>query len=344
MQDARSAHGYHELRVKRIVDETPDTRSFALDIPPALADSFAYRPGQFCTFRVRVGADEHLRSYSMSSAPETDADLTVTVKRVPGGLISNWLLDHIAAGDTVELTRPAGVFCLNESVEPVIAFCGGSGVTPVMSLAKSALLSTGRQVRVLYANRSRESLIFADAFDDLGRRFQDRLDVEHHIDSEAGYPTAEQVAKFVGSDTAADFYICGPGPFMDLVEAVLLDLSVPPARIHIERFAIDDAVSVDNGAEPEGRVTVTVILKGRPTEVPYKAGDSLLETARRGGLQPPFSCQAGDCATCMALLKEGTVTMRANNALTDDEVAEGWVLTCQSIPTSDSVTVEYESL
>jgi 3-ketosteroid 9alpha-monooxygenase subunit B len=342
MPDARSAHGYHQLQVKRVVDETPDTRSFALDIPSDLADLFTYRAGQFCTFRVRVGDDDHLRSYSMSSAPGIDADLTVTVKRVPGGLISNWFLDHVEAGGTLELTRPAGVFCLGQSDAPVVAFCGGSGVTPVMSLAKSALHTTDRSVRIFYANRSLDSLIFAQAFDDLAGAHPGRLEVEHHIDAEAGYPSAEQLRKFVGPDTGADFYICGPGPFMDLAEGVLFDLSVEPARIHIERFVVDSPVAGEV-AGSTGGITVTVILKGRKTEVAYKAGDSLLETARRGGLQPPFSCQTGDCATCMAMLRDGTVTMRANNALTDDEVAEGWVLTCQSVPTSDTVTVEYEA-
>lgn len=344
MPDARSAHGYHELRVKRVMDETPDTRSFALDVPPPLETAFAYKPGQFCTFRVRLGDDEHLRSYSMSSAPETDGDLTVTVKRVAGGLISNWFLDHVATGDTLELTRPAGVFCLGPSTAPVIAFCGGSGVTPVMSLARSALHSTDRPVRIFYANRNRDSLIFADALEELGERHTGRLEVVHHIDSESGYPSAAQLGQFVGPDRGAVFYVCGPAPFMDLAESALLDLGVEPGRIHIERFSVDGPVAADEVAALQDAVTVTIILKGRKTEVAYKAGDSLLETARRGGVQPPFSCQAGDCATCMAMLKEGTVAMRANNALTDDEVAEGWVLTCQSVPTSATVIVEYEAL
>jgi 3-ketosteroid 9alpha-monooxygenase subunit B len=343
MPDVRSAHGYHPLLVKRVVDETLDTKSFVLDVPEELVEQFAYRPGQFCTFRIRLGDDEHLRSYSMSSAPEMDGDLTVTVKRVPGGLISNWFLDHVAAGDTVELTRPAGVFCLGDAERPVIAFCGGSGVTPVMSLAKSALYSTGRSVRIFYANRDRDALIFAGLLEDLGRRHPGRLEVEHHIDAESGYPSSGQLAKFVGSDAHAEFYICGPAPFMELAEKVLVDLGVQPDRIHIERFSVEPPVAGE-ATETSGEITVTVILKGRKTEVRYKGGDSLLETARRGGLQPPFSCQAGDCATCMAMLKEGTVTMRANNALTDDEVAEGWVLTCQSVPTSERIVVEYESL
>ena len=138
----RREHGYHPLRVKHIIQETADTRSFVLDVPEDLAEMFRYRAGQFCTFRVHIDDDEHLRSYSMSSAPDTDGDLTVTVKRVPGGLVSNWLHDHVATGDILEATKPAGVFCVHEGDGPVVAFCGGSGITPVMSIAKSVLAAT----------------------------------------------------------------------------------------------------------------------------------------------------------------------------------------------------------
>ncbi|HMC38365.1 MAG TPA: FAD-binding oxidoreductase, partial [Acidimicrobiales bacterium] len=286
MADARSAHGYHELRVKRVVDETPDTKSFALDVPAELADLFTYRPGQFCTFRVRIGDEQHLRSYSMSSAPESDPDLTVTVKRVPGGLVSTWFLDSVEVGDTLELTRPAGVFCLRDSKSdpdpgsdsasdsdrPVVAFCGGSGVTPVISLIKSALLSTDRPARVFYANRSRDSVIFADALDALCRINPQRLEVRHHIDSEAGYPSAGQLAAFAGGgadarDGHADFYICGPAPFMTVAEGALLGLAVRPDRIHIERFSVDPEPPGGSAAEPAAGISVTVILKGRKTEI-----------------------------------------------------------------------------
>src|SRR5277367_1645920 len=132
-------HGYHPLRIARVVPETRDASSFVLDVPEDLAETFRYRPGQFCTFRVHVDGDEQLRSYSMSSAPGTDRDLTVTVKRVTGGLVSNWFLDHLSEGDAIELTKPAGVFCPRGSERPVVGFCGGSGVTPVMSITKHVL-------------------------------------------------------------------------------------------------------------------------------------------------------------------------------------------------------------
>jgi 3-ketosteroid 9alpha-monooxygenase subunit B len=156
-------HGYHSLRIARVVRETHDASSFVLAVPEELTETFRYQPGQFCTFRVHIDGEDQLRSYSMSSAPSTDSELTVTVKRVAGGLVSNWFLDHLSEDDTIELTKPAGVFCPQESERPVLGFCGGSGVTPVMSITKHVLKTSERPVRLLYANRDRNSVIFDDA-------------------------------------------------------------------------------------------------------------------------------------------------------------------------------------
>jgi ferredoxin-NADP reductase len=329
--------------VKQVVEETADTRSYVLDVPAELRDAFAYRAGQFCTFRL----EEQLRCYSMSSAPETDPDLTVTVKRVPGGVVSNWFHDAVTAGDLLECTRPAGVFCLRDTDRPVVAFCGGSGITPVLGLAKSALSSSSRAVALLYANRNADSIIFAAELDRLARESSGRLAVTHHLDDQAGFLTADDVQAFSAPYLPdADFYLCGPTPFMELVEQTLLALGVDSDRILVERFGALESPAPVPAAPDDGEVptTITLLLKGRAHEVDYVRGDTVLETARRGGLQPPYSCEAGNCATCMAVLRDGTATMRANNALTDDEVAEGWVLTCQALLSGPSATVEYESL
>ena len=214
-------HGYHLLRITRVVPETHDASSFVLDVPEDLAETFRYRPGQFCTFRVHVDGDEQLRSYSMSSAPATDRELTVTVKRVAGGLVSNWFLDNLSEGSTMELTKPAGVFCPQDSERPVVAFCGGSGITPVMSIAKHVLATTKRPVRLLYANRDRNSVIFDAALAAMSAAHPGRLEVRHHFDTDDGFLTTEAIADFVAADLDADFYICGPGPFMDLVESTV---------------------------------------------------------------------------------------------------------------------------
>jgi 3-ketosteroid 9alpha-monooxygenase subunit B len=346
-------HGYHLLRVKEVVQETADTRSFVLDVPDELREVFRYRAGQFCTFRVHLDGEEHLRCYSMSSAPETDGDLAVTVKRVPGGVVSNWLHDHVSEADVLEVTKPAGVFCVRDGERPVVAFCGGSGVTPVMSIIKSVLAGTQRPARLLLANRDRDAVIFHDQLHALQARHPDRLDVRHHLDVDAGFLDPDAIRAFVADTLDADFYICGPAPFMDLVEMTLLDAGVEAGRIAVERFVtagqpaapvaagpVDGGQHAAGGEVPE---SVTVILKGKRHEVAYRPGDTLLETARRGGLKAPFSCEAGNCATCMALVRDGSATMRVNNALEPDEVTEGWVLTCQALPEGRSVTVEYES-
>jgi ferredoxin-NADP reductase len=322
-------HGFHPVRITRIIEETPDARTYVLDVP------FGYRAGQFLTFRV-CGT---LRSYSMSSSPDTDGELMATVKRVPGGVVSNWMHDHLAPGDVVEVTRPAGVFCLRETPAPLVAFCGGSGITPVMSLAKSALATTGRRVRVLAANRDAGSVIFAATLAELAGRHPDRFEVRHHLDVERGFIAGSGVREFAGQDRDADFYLCGPEPFMDLAERALLAHGADASQIFVERF---DRAPSEPSEREEKEGTVTIVLAGKRHTVPQHSGETLLESARRAGLSPPFSCEAGNCATCIAQITEGEAKMRANNALDDDEIAEGWVLTCQGEPVTPAVTVVYE--
>lgn len=340
--DVARLHGYHRLRVAEIVQETHDTRSFVLDVPPDLAELFTYRSGQFCTFRVHVAGEEVIRSYSMSSAPETDARLTVTVKRVAGGKVSNWFHDHVSVGDALEVMKPAGVFCVHEGDRPVVAFAGGSGITPVISIAKTVLATTERRVRLLYANRDAASVIFAAELAALQEGWGGRIEVHHHLDSAGGYLTADQLAAFVGGTVDADFYICGPNPFMDLAEATVLGLGAPAERIAIERFINVHEPAPAAAPAAQGTESVTLIVKRKKHKLAYQAGDTILDTARRGAVQTPFSCEAGNCASCMALIVEGSAQMRANNALTPAEVADGWVLTCQGLPTSPTITVEFD--
>src|ERR1700722_18458409 len=246
-------HGYHSLRIARVVPETHDASSFVLDVPADLAETFRYHPGQFCTFRVHVDGDEQLRSYSMSSAPARDSELTVTVKRVAGGLVSNWFLDNLSEGDAIELTKPAGVFCPQESEGPVLGFCGGSGITPVMSITKHVLATTDRPVRLLYANRDRNSVIFDAALAALTAAHPGRLEVRRHFDTDDGFLTTAAIAQFVAADVDADIYICGPGPFMDLVESTVQAQGVVAERIFIERFLVEQAEKTDALIADEAR-------------------------------------------------------------------------------------------
>lgn len=330
-------HGFHPVRITRIIQETADTRTYVLDAP------YPYRAGQFVTIKA-CGA---LRSYSMSSSPATDTELMTTVKRVPGGLVSNWMHDHLQPGDTVETTLPAGVFCLREASAPLVAFCGGSGITPILSLVKTALATTDRRIRVLTANRDADSVIFEAALAELALRYPGRFESHHHLDTLNGFVTEQQVRDFARGDLDADFYICGPTPFMDLTESALLAHGVDPGRILIERFGVRSAEpgTGEPAAEPPGgeqEGTVAIILSGKRHTVPQHPSETLLESARRAGLAPPFSCEAGNCATCIAQVTEGEAKMRVNNVLDDDEIADGWVLTCQGEPVTPHVTVVYE--
>ncbi|MES5817717.1 ferredoxin--NADP reductase [Streptomyces sp. RG80] len=327
---------FRRATVVKIVQETPDARTFVLDPHDG---PFAYQAGQFCVFRVRVNGRDLLRSYSMSSAPETDAELMTTVKRVPGGKVSNWLHDHLVEGDEVELTQPRGLFCLRPAETPLLGFSGGSGITPILSLAKSALATTGRPVRLLCADRDRASALFEAALAKLVADHPDRLTVVRHLDADRGFMGPDAIREFVGADGGADAYVCGPEPFMELVESALPG----PGRVFSERFggAPRPAAAVPETPPPD-QGTVTVVLGAKRASVPKHPGETLLQSARRAGLTPPFSCEAGNCATCMARITEGSATMRVNDALTADEVAEGYVLTCQGVPDEGSVTVVYE--
>lgn len=323
---------FRRATVTRIVKETADARTFVLaphDGP------FSYRAGQFCTFRVYVNGKMLLRSYSMSSAPETDDELMTTVKRVPGGQVSNWLHDNVAEGDELELTVPAGRFCLREADTPLLGFCGGSGITPILSLAKSTLATTNRRVRLLCADRDRPSMIFETALAELSERHPDRLSVVRHLDDERGLLDAGAVRGFVAGDVDGDAYLCGPEPFMALVESALPG----PGRIFSERFG---GTPPPPAASDTAQGTVTIHLDGKKESVSRRPNETLLESARRAGLSPPFNCEAGNCATCMGKVTEGRAVMRVNDALTDEEVAEGYILTCQGVPETPSVTVVYE--
>lgn len=351
-------HGFHAVRVAGVVKETDEAASFVLDPPPELREGFAYRAGQFCTFRVVIDGTPHLRCYSMASAPGVDDELKVTVKRVPGGRVSGWMLDSLTEGSEVEATFPAGVFCLTDdgSAGDVVTVAAGSGITPVISLVKAALAGSDRRVRLLYANRDRASTIFAGEIEALAAAHPDRLTVVHHHDVDGGFLDADGVRAALGEiGPTDDAYVCGPTPFMDLVEEALVAAGAEPDRVHIERFTpaadtVDDLASDPASDVPAddaettdevGVTTVTIDLDGRVETAEHRPGTTILQVARQVGMSPPFSCESGSCATCMARLVEGTVEMHVNDALDDDEVAEGWILTCQSVPTSPTVSVVY---
>jgi 3-ketosteroid 9alpha-monooxygenase subunit B len=335
---------FHTLQIAGIVQETHDTRSFILDVPQSLRATFRYRAGQFLTFQVPWNGMQLRRCYSLSSAPETDAWPKVTVKRVDDGRVSNWFNDELEVGDSILVQPPEGRFVLrsNEGDHGIVLFGGGSGITPVLSIMKSALRTTTRDVKLIYANRDERSIIFKDEIDLWLAERPTRLEVVHHLDSEAGFMSIADIqGQFRGWEDA-EFFVCGPTGYMDTVEAAFKASNVDVGQTKFERFIspIDPDRKVEATADiPEQSAdaipeSFQMLLEGQTHQVPYEKGLTLLESAVRAGHKPPSSCEDGYCGCCMALLKSGQVDMTNHDALEPSDIERGWVLPCQARPTS----------
>lgn len=325
------------MRVAAIVDETPDAKSIVFDVPAALAGEFAYRAGQFLTLEVVCGSERLRRCYSLASSPATDREHKVTVKRVRGGRVSNWLHDRLRVNDSLPVKAPEGRFVMDAGDAPLVLFAGGSGITPVVSILKAAMATTSRRATLLYANRDAASVIFRDEIDGLQRTHRDRLRVVHHLDDTCGILDERAVHRVVAQARDAACFVCGPAPFMDLVERAATLAGMPADRIRIERFTLATparpegprAPAVEGAEAPE---SVEVELRGQRRRVAYRAGQTLLQAARDGGLDAPYSCEEGFCGCCAAALVEGRVVMDADDALTAEEKRAGMILACQARP------------
>jgi 3-ketosteroid 9alpha-monooxygenase subunit B len=338
--DDKARHQYHDLRVARVIRETPDSSSIVFEIPSGLADLFRYESGQFLTLQVPHAGKTLYRCYSLASSPAVEGEHKVTVKRVADGRISNWLNDNLKEGDVVKVLPPAGHFVLAGEERDLLLFAGGSGITPVISILKTALAGSGRRVRLVYANRDEASIIFRKELDELQARYGDRLEIVHRLDVREGFVDDAAVRRQVEGCTARECYICGPGPFMDTVERTLLAAGVPASAVHIERFAsLENEDEVAGGAGPMRKVRLS--LDGAEHTIEVREGETVLHAAKRAGLEPPSSCESGFCGCCMARLGCGKVHMLHNDFLSPAELEEGWVLTCQSVPETDDVAVEY---
>jgi 3-ketosteroid 9alpha-monooxygenase subunit B len=331
------------VQIKKVVPETADSASVVLEPVEQDLERFAYRPGQYVTLRAVIDGVHHLRSYSMSSSPVIDRDLRVTIKRVPDGLVSNWVLDGLRPGDRIDVMPPTGTFTADETDRPLVAFAGGSGITPIFSILKDVLIRSTRTARLLFANHDRGSAIFGSELDAIALRHPDRFFLQHHADVDSGFVGPTEIVDFVDEYRDATFYICGPSGFMETVGTVLGKLGIDESHIRRELFTPSAPMAIDDPPSEEMKGAVVTISLGRDqVTVSHRAGTTILQTARTAGLRAPSSCESGTCATCMARVTEGCVTMRNNEALTLAEVAEGWVLTCQAEPTSPTVRVVYE--
>ncbi|MCW3476970.1 1,2-phenylacetyl-CoA epoxidase subunit PaaE [Limobrevibacterium gyesilva] len=361
MPETVAATHFHPLRVADVRRETPDTVSIAFDVPSALRDAFSYAPGQYLTLRTRLGGEEVRRSYSICAGLD-DNELRVAIKRVPQGAFSQHANTALRAGDTIDVMPPAGRF--GTAIAPGlarvhVAVAAGSGITPILSIMKTVLTREPASRFILfYGSRSTAQIIFREALEDLKDRFLDRLSVFHVLSREeqdiavlSGRLDGEKLRALlptVVAPPAIDHaFVCGPAGMIDDVSATLQALGVQPARIHVERFtpaggAIPAPRPVPVAADAPAFATATVIHDGKATDIPLAEGEAILDAAMRAGLDLPWSCRGGMCSTCRAKLQEGEVAMDQNFALEPWETDAGYILTCQSHPTTKHVTVDYD--
>ncbi len=354
--------GFHPLKILDVRRETPDAVSVRLQPPEDLAERFRFSPGQHLTLRAEVGGEELRRNYSICAAP--DEDLRVGIKRIDGGAFSTWAVESLAKGQVIEAMPPHGSFTWRFSPETrahYLGVAGGSGVTPILSLVRTGL-ATEPQSRftLLYGNRTSDAIMFLEEIAGLKDRYLSRLQVYHFLDQEMddvdlfnGRLDAERLARvlegLVDPERIDVAFICGPGPMMDSAEAALTAAGLPQDRVMLERFTAGRPAEAILKAERalEARAAglkVQITLDGRRRLVEFDPErKNILDSARAAGLPAPYACKAGVCATCRARLVAGKVQMKVNYGLSEEEVASGYILTCQAVPLTDDVILDYDA-
>lgn len=329
------------VRVRERVQETADAVSLVLDC------DLPYAPGQFLTLRIPGGA---ARCYSLASSPHTGEPMRITAKRVPGGLGSRWICQEVAAGDELEILPPAGTFTPGPGGldRDLLLVAGGSGITPVLSLAKSALAAGRAGVALVYANRDPDAVIFRDELWGLAEAHPGRLNVIHWLESLQGLPTADRLGPLLAPYAGREAYLCGPGPLMDAAQSALLATGAPAARIHRERYfslsgdVFGPAPAAGAATPGERCATAEVELDGAAHTVPWPTGTPLLDALLTAGVPAPYSCREGACSACCCRIVEGEVTMAPNEVLDEEDLAEGYVLACQVLPLGEGrIRVSY---
>ncbi|MDQ6917513.1 MAG: phenylacetate-CoA oxygenase/reductase subunit PaaK [Pseudomonadota bacterium] len=352
---------FHPLKIASVARETRDAVAVTFDVPPALVDAFRFQQGQHLTLRADIGGEHVRRSYSICSAVQ-DSELRIAVKKTPGGAFSTWANEHLRPGATIDVMPPMGHF--NVALEPAnrkhyLGFAAGSGITPLLSIVKTTLLTEAEsRFTLFYGNRSSSAVIFREELADLKDRFLDRLNLVYvmsrepqdieilngRIDRKKADALLDHWVDMSEVDTA---FVCGPDGMMQAVAESLQAHGLAKSRIKIELFAASIPKHQHKVPEalPPGHseCAVTVIIDGARREYTLeKSKENILDAALRQGIELPYSCKGGVCSTCRAKLIEGEVDMDVNFALEDYEVARGFVLCCQSYPVTDKVTVDFD--
>ena len=353
---------FHPLRVRAIEPDTAEAVIVSFDVPPDLREVFGFTQGQYLTLRTDIGGQDLRRSYSICAGVD-DAELRVGVRKVNGGVFSNWINAHLKVGDTLQVMAPQGRFFVPiqpQAQRHYLGIAGGSGITPILSIMKTVLAREPHsRFTLIYGNRTLQSTMFKEEIEDLKNRYLTRL-VLHNVFSDehtdtplnTGRLDADKLAIFlrvlVPAASIDEVFVCGPYSFNDDVETALKTAGVAAERIHVERFGVPAAKP---GAAPVHEVrpedadnaSVVIIRDGLQREIAFRKTDpSILDAAAAAGLDVPFSCKSGVCCTCRAKVLEGKVRMDRNFALDASEVAAGFVLTCQSHPLTERVVLSYD--
>ncbi|MBK8228130.1 MAG: phenylacetate-CoA oxygenase/reductase subunit PaaK [Flavobacteriales bacterium] len=363
MSSTRMAH-FQSLPVAEVHQETPDCIVVGFDVPPSLRSEFAFQHGQYVTLKLTVNGEELRRSYSICSSPLDGERFRIAVKKVPNGRASTQLVDKLKPGMSIEVMSPMGNFttALDPAKErQIVAFAAGSGITPILSILKTVLRTEPRsRFTLFYGNTDADRIIFRQRLEELKAQHGDRLGVFHilskGVDEEKLFngritteKAAELVKRFVTDSDTNEYFICGPEQMMVNVSEALEKLGVDRKRIHVELFGTPVSTEAKKEATHatstafSGVADVKVIMDGREHELKVKAnGDAVLDVALDSGLDVPYACKGAVCCTCKARVIEGQVEMEMNYALTDEEVADGYVLTCQTHPRSQRVVIDYD--
>jgi ring-1,2-phenylacetyl-CoA epoxidase subunit PaaE len=353
---------FHTLEVASVKQETSDAISISFKIPAELQEEYTYKQGQYLTLQAIIGDLDVRRAYSLCSSPVTGEMPAVTCKRVEGGKMSNYLANEIKPGMMMNVMPPQGRFFTEMDAahqKHYILVGGGSGITPLISIIKTVLIKEPNSIcTLIYGNRNLASIIFKNELDALAEKNPGRLHLVYSLDTaEAGWNgvtgllTADKISSLIkeahGTITNREYFLCGPEGLMTQARTAFNQLNLPSANVHIEFFTAPVADKKVEPAKEEPALDfegskVFVTLDGKEREIIIKDNKlSILHAAIKAGMDAPFSCEAGICSTCMAKVTEGTVRMDENNILSDEEVARGYVLTCQSHPTSKIVRLEY---
>lgn len=355
---------FHPLRVRAVQPDTAEAVIVSFDVPEELRPVFGFTQGQYLTLRKEIGGQDLRRSYSICAGVD-DGELRVGVRKVAGGVFSNWINEQLKPGDTISVMAPQGRFFV--PIEPGarrhhVGIAGGSGITPILSIMKTVLArEPGSRFTLVYGNRKLRSTMFKEELEDLKDRYMSRLVIHHvfsdeHTDAEInrGVMDRRKIGEFlqglVPADSIDHAFVCGPFQMNDEAEAALLAAGVPEERIHIERFGIaqpgaGQVGAVVHQAQPgdAAKAMITIIRDGLQREIAFSREQaSILDAASDAGLEVPFSCTSGVCGTCRAKLVEGHVRMERNFALDRKEVASGFVLTCQAHPLTERVVLSFD--